>query len=114
MSLDMMRQMLVMFKGITRDVMADTANYKLALLLCNEMADKLNVTRGYAAEIVGKMEIKVNNVAYSTDPELFHDIAREMVRIMSDALTLYTIELGHSAAHSMVKEMASRMSLTYD
>lgn len=113
MSLNMMRQMLNMFKAITPETMAETANFRLTLIICDEMTNKLNVTPGYAAEIISKMEIKVDDNAYRQDPELFHDLARELVRIMGDALTLYTKEWGHSAAHQMVKGMASGMSLTY-
>ncbi len=111
--INMMRQMLAAFRAITPEAMADTANFKLTLLLVREMAKKLNLSPSYAAAIVGKMEIKVDDDTYAENTELFDDLIREMVRIMADALALYTKELGSDAAHEMVKGIASGMSLTY-
>ena len=108
-----MREMLGTFRGVTQERMAASANYLLTLLIIREMAAKLNVTFAYAAEIVGKMEIRVDDDAYAENTELFNDLAREMVRIMADALALYSKELGRDAAHQMVKGIASGMSLKY-
>ena len=110
--LDFMRDMLKQFNAVDGRTMRNSANFILSVLLVRELAVHLNLTHAYAAEIVGTMEIKVSNDAYEQDPELFHDLTKEMARIMGVMFASYRSELGESAAYAYIKAGAKDMSLT--
>jgi hypothetical protein len=108
-----MHQILQSFRDISDEEIAKKANMVLSMRLTQEMADKLNVTPGWAAEVVGKMEIAVNDDAYNADPELFHDLITETVRIMAAMRKTFAAAHGDSASYLFLQGAAARMSLTY-
>lgn len=108
-----MQQMLEHFRSLTPEVVAEQANFKLAVIIVREMAEKLNMTTTLAAEIVGQMEIKVDTDAYNANTELFNDIAISMVGVMKSMLDAYTKEFGEATAYAMLTSAAKSMSLTY-
>lgn len=110
--LDFMRNMLKTFKAIDRPAIRDSANFILSVILIREVAVHLNLTHAYAAEIVGAMKIEVQDSVYSQDPELFHDLAKELARIMGLMFTAYSDALGETAALAYIKAGAKDMSLT--
>ena len=72
----------------------------LSVLLIREVAKSLGTTHGLAAEIVGPMEVNVQDEWYHADPELFHEIARELARVLGEMFDTVCTATGPEAGTS--------------
>lgn len=107
------QDLLAHFKGMTREQLAAAANLKLTIILIRELAAGLNLTENYAAQIVGKMKIEVDNESYNADPDTFNELAKEMVRIIRVLFDTIKDEFGEKTAYSYIESSAAQLSLTY-
>lgn len=108
----MMRNMLEIFQGLTPEKLHESTRLVLGILLIRKIAQELNLSHSYAAKLVGKMKIEVSDEAYASDPEVFHDLIGEMVRIIGIIYRRIADEFGDDAALAFIESAAGDFSLT--